>query len=42
MMIWTMEQPGDGRMVELLLTPDEMVYMRDALNRALLVLEGRA
>ena len=37
MMIWKMEQPGDGRMVELSLNPDEMVDMRDALNRALLM-----
>lgn len=35
MMAWKMDRPDDMRMVELSLTPDEMVYMRDALNRAL-------
>lgn len=35
MMTWMMDVPGDLRMVQLMLTPDEMVDMRDALNRAL-------
>ena len=39
MMVWKMDVLGDMREVHLMLTPDEMVDMRDALNRALQVVK---